>query len=97
MYILHIAFSFWKEVRMEDKFCLSLHPIEIPMYVGRKADLNTFPDVVCCQVESRDVNQLTGSSTGLSRKLKFLPIGIGIPTSRRDENWPVANSHPSWM
>jgi hypothetical protein len=47
--------------------------------------------------QSRAVNQLTGSSTGLSRKLKFLATGIGISGSRRDENWPVANSHSYWM
>jgi len=46
---------------------------------------------------TRAVNQLTCSSTGLSRKLKFLPTGIGNSTFRRDENWPMANSHPSWM
>ena len=45
----------------------------------------------------RGVNQLTGSSTGLSRKLTFQPTGIGISTSRRDENWPMANFHHSWM
>ena len=31
----------------------------------------------------RGVNQLTGSLTGLSRSLQFLPTGIGISTSRR--------------
>ena len=25
----------------------------------------------------------------LTKKLKFLPTGIGISTFRRDENWPV--------
>ena len=37
----------------------------------------------------RGVNQLTGSSTGLSRKLQFLPTGISVSTFRRDENWEL--------
>ena len=47
-------------------------------------------------IQIRAVNQLTGSSTGVSRKLKFLPTGIGISTSRRDENRPVADIPRQW-
>ena len=35
------------------------------------------------EVLNRGVDQLTGSLTGLSRSLQFLPTGIGISTSRR--------------
>ena len=43
------------------------------------ADISDFLEVL-----NRGVNQLTGSLTGLSRSLQFLPTGIGISTSRRE-------------
>ena len=79
--------SLKKTLLKPTKFFFSL--IKCLIYAVKKVscDFVKSVDIPVC----RDVNQLTGSSTGLIRKLKFLPTGIGISTTRRDKNWP------SWM